>query len=173
MTDRFTTKQYLMLGTALAGLGVLAPTPAFADCVAGAGALSTLVTCQSSGTLGAGGYDGSATSGLTIQVLSSNNGTSIIPTVSTPPATSTTLLSAGANSALNNFGGTFGNGTAIVYGIDAGSSANPAISLGGGSTLTNTSNSTIRGSVTFGSATGTAVNTVNNNYTPTAGAADL
>src|SRR5258708_21545097 len=173
MTDRLSTKQILMLGTALAGFGVIAPTPAFADCVAGTGALATLVTCQSSGTLGAGGYDGSATSGLTIQVLSSNNGTSIIPTVTVPPSTSSTLLSAGPNSALSNFGGSFGNGTSIVYGIDAGSSTNPAISLGGGSTVTNTSNSAIRGTVTFGSATGTAVNTFNNNYTTTSGAADL
>src|SRR2546423_3016434 len=173
MIDRFTTKQYLMFGTALAGFGIVAPTPALADCVAGAGALSTLVTCQSSGTIGAGGYDGSATSGLTIQVLQSTNGSTIIPTVSTPPSTSTTLPSAGANSGLNNFGGTFGNGTGIVYGIAAGSSTNPAISLGGGSTLTNTSNATIQGTTIFGSATGTAVNTLNNNYTTTAGAADI
>ena len=124
-----------MLGTALTGLGALAmPTAAFADCVAGSGVLSTLVTCQSSGTLGAGGWNGSATNGLTIQVLSSNDGTNIVPTVTTPPTGSTTLLSAGTNSSLANFGGSFGDGTATVFGIDAGSDTNPAISMGGGST---------------------------------------
>src|SRR6185312_1046349 len=174
MGSRFTAKQCLFLGTAITGVGALVtPTVAFADCTAGAGVLASLVTCQSSATLGAGGWDGSATNGLTIQVLSSSNGTSIIPTVTTPPPTSSTLLSAGTGSVLSNFGGSFGDGTAQVYGIDAGSDTNPAISLGGGSTLNNTSNSVIRGTTIFGTATGTDVNTVNNNYTTTAGAAEI
>ena len=44
MTDRFTTKQFLMLGTALTGFGVLAPTAAYADCLINA--TNDTVTCS-------------------------------------------------------------------------------------------------------------------------------
>src|SRR5260221_13894864 len=165
MLTRFSAKQYLMLGTALTGVGaLLSPTAALADCVAGAGSLSNLVTCDSPGGIGTNGYN-TTNAGVTIQVLSTG-------IVNPPPAVGAPLLSAGSGSVVNNFGGSFNNG-ANTYGIDSGGNSIPAITLGGGSTVNNTSNASIEGSINFGSATGTACNTFNNSYSAAGGVANL
>ena len=89
MTNRLSTKQHLVLGTALAGFGVLAPTPAMADCLPDASGL--FVTCQATSS---NGYQ-TTTNGVTITV---NSGA----TVGTGAATPSPLLSAGSVSVVNN-----------------------------------------------------------------------
>lgn len=159
---QLTLRTCLFTATALSSL--VYSNAALADCVAGAGALSNLVTCDSPGGVGTNGY-ATTSNGVTIQVLST-------ATVNTPPPSTPTLLSAGTGSVLNNFSGAFNNGS-VTFGIDAGSFSNPAIDLGGGSTVNNTSNAAMQGAVNFGSATGSAVNTFNNSYSVSGGAADI
>jgi fibronectin-binding autotransporter adhesin len=133
------TRNRVLLSTALVPVTfALAPTPALADCLPNAS--GTTITCTTSDP---DGYNGSAISGLTINVDStaaSVNGT----------------LSAGANSAVNNEGD-----------IDV---AGTAIAVGGGSTVSNASTATgiIAGDITFAATTDTQVNTLNN-FNATAG----
>lgn len=156
---RYTSyRSCLVAATALSG--ALWSNAALADCVAGAGSLSTLVTCDSPGSASTNGYNTTNT-GMTIQVLSS-------AIVSTPPTVGGPLLSAGANSVVSSFAGDF---NASTYGIDAGSQSAIAIDLGGGSTVNLTSNSYTQGSILFGNATGAAVNTLNIAYSPIGGPA--
>ena len=138
---------------------------AYADCVAGAGALSSLVTCDSAGGLGNSGYS-TTNAGVTIQVLSSGK-------VLTAPPAADALLTAGSNSVVSNFSGNFANGNGTTIGIDAGSAAKAAITLGGGSTVNNTSNGYIRGSVNFITDPGAGVNTFNNLYSANGGVANI
>src|SRR5437867_5940577 len=92
MTDRFSTKQFLMLGTALAGFGILTPTAAFADCLINA--TNDTVTCTTADT---NGFQ-SAINLLTINVTpgATVSGTTLL---SAAP-----ILSAGTQSVVNNEG---------------------------------------------------------------------
>lgn len=141
------------LYTATALTGALFAQPAFADCVSQAPVNPTQVVCDNPGNAG---WNGSATNGVVVTL----NAGSITTTNVGGPA----VISTGTNSAVINFSGLFAPPASPIYGIDAGSSSAAAISVGGGSTVTNTSGAAIQGTVTFGNATGTATNILNNNY---------
>ena len=127
---------------------------AWADCVSQAPVNPEQVICDAPG---ANGWNGSATSDIVVTVNSSGTVNSSVG----GPA----LISTGSNSAVINFAGLFDDTTGnATYGIDAGSSTSPAISVGGGSAVTNSSGSAILGSIAFGNATGTSTNQLTNSY---------
>ncbi len=127
---------------------------AWADCVSQAPVNPEQVVCDAPGT---NGWDGSATNAIVVTVNSSGTVSSSVG----GPA----LISTGTNSAVINFSGLFDDTTGnATYGIDAGSSSDPAISVGGGSVVTNNSGAAILGSVSFGNATGSATNVLSNGY---------
>ena len=144
------------LYTATALTSALFATPALADCVSQAPVNPTQVVCDNPGTAG---WNGSATNGIVVTVAAGSNTTTNVG----GPA----VISTGTGSAVINFSGLFNPPAAPVYGIDAGSTTSAAISVGGGSTVTNSSGSAARGTVTFGNATGSATNVLNNNYSHT------
>lgn len=150
------------LYTATALTGVFFATPAMADCVSQAPVNPNQVICAAPGGQG---WNGAATNGIAVTV---NSGAVINTNVGGPA-----VISTGTNSAVINFGGLFNGGASTTYGIDAGSNTNPALNVGGGTSITNDSGAAILGSVTFGNATGTATNIFNNNYSASAGSADL
>ena len=150
------------LYTATALTGALFSQPAFADCVSQAPVNPNQVICA---TPGGQGWNGAATNAIAVTV---NSGAVINTNVGGPA-----VISTGTNSAVINFGGLFNAGVVTTYGIDAGSNTNPALNVGGGTSITNDSGAAIRGSVTFGNATGTATNIFNNNYSTSAGPASL
>jgi autotransporter-associated beta strand protein len=137
MLNRFSAKQYLLFGTALTGLGVIAPDAARADCLPDASGL--IITCQLSDT---DGYQ-TTSNGVTINV---NAGA----TVGTGAATPSPLLSAGSTSVVDNTG-TINSGAV-------------AISLGGGSTVNNAASGPgiITGAINFGAAGTGQTNALNN-----------
>src|SRR5438309_3030591 len=110
MLTRLPAKQYLKFGTALAGFGVLVPTPALADCLINA--TNTTVTCSTADT---NGFQSSINL-LTINVLPGVNVTGGTLSSAAP------ILSAGNQSVVNNEGA-ISNGGAPAGSI--------AISLGG------------------------------------------
>jgi autotransporter-associated beta strand protein len=126
---------------------------AWADCVNQGPVHPEQVVCGPPGTQG---YNGAATNGLAITV----QGSTLVQTNVGGPA----LISAGTGSSLINFSGSFNNGTGSTRGIDAGTPSTGAVSLGGGSQMTNGSDAFMRGAVSFGSATGANTNILNNNY---------
>ncbi len=137
MISRISAKQRLMIGTTLVGVGTfIIPSAAMADCLPNAA--GTTVTCS---TADPDGYNGSAVTGLTINVI--------------PAATVNGTLSTGTVSAVNNEGGI---------------TAATAIAVGGGSTVSNASTATgiITGNITFGAA-GTGQTNTLNNFNATAG----
>jgi len=125
---------------------------AWADCLPNAG--GDTVTCDGVGTLG---WEGSNTDALTVNVSEG-------ATVSTYPVDADALITTGADSVVNNFSGSFDNGTNVVPSIDAGSDSDPAVALGSNGTFNNASNAYMTGSISFNTATGTDVNNVNNLY---------
>src|SRR5438874_3001719 len=143
MLNRYHAKQCLMFGTALAGFGVLAPTAAFADCLINA--TNDTVTCTTSDT---NGFQSSINL-LTINVTpgATVSGTTLV--------TAAPILSAGTQSVVNN------EGDITNVGAPAGS---VAISLGGGSRVTEASTATgsITGDILFGAAGATQTNTLEN-----------
>ena len=141
MLTRFSAKQYLKLGTALTG--IMLPTPAFADCLINA--TNTTVTCSTADT---NGFQSSFNL-LTINVLPGVNVTG-----GTLPAAAP-ILSAGNQSVVNN------EGAISSAGAPAGSIA---ISLGGGSRVTEASTATgpIAGDIQFGAAATGQTNTLEN-----------
>ena len=157
---KFTVRTSLYAATALSG--VFVASPALADCVSQAPVNPNQVVCAAPGGQG---WNGAATNAIAVTV---NSGTVINTNVGGPA-----VISTGTNSAVINFGGLFNGGVGTTYGIDAGSNTNPALNVGGGTSITNDSGAAIRGSVTFGNATGTATNIFNNNYSASAGPADL
>ena len=151
-------RSYLVAATVLSSAFVA--TPALADCVSQAPVNPEQVVCDAPGTLG---WDGSGTNNIVVTI---NAGS----TVSTSPG-GPAMISTGTGSAVINFSGNFdGAVTPTVYGINAGSSSNAAISVGGASTVTNASGAAILGTVDFGNATGTNFNVLNNNYSSSGGA---
>src|SRR2546428_246501 len=72
MTVRYNSKRHLMLGTALAGFGVFAATPALADCLPDAP--GTTVTCQ---TTDPDGFQ-TTTNGVTITGNASSSGNTTV-----------------------------------------------------------------------------------------------
>src|SRR3954468_10428881 len=116
MTSHFSTKQLLMVGTAIAGLAAaVTPTAAFADCLINA--TNDTVTCSTADT---NGFQS------TINLLTINN----LPGVNVSGTTLTSaapILSAGNQSVINN------EGNITNVGAPAGS---VAISVGGGSRVT-------------------------------------
>jgi len=146
------------LATATALSGALCSTAAWADCVSQAPVNPEQVVCDDPGTAG---WNGSSTNNLVVTVLSDAN----ITTSAGGPA----LISTGTSSAVINFGGNFAPAGVITYGIDAGSGTGPAISVGGGSIVTNSSGAAISGAIDYGNATGTTTNVLNNNYSTTGG----
>ncbi|HVI06525.1 MAG TPA: hypothetical protein VM711_10585, partial [Sphingomicrobium sp.] len=150
-----TTRALLASATALSGL--IYASPALADCISQAPVNPTNVTCALPGTLG---FNGSTTSNLTVTVNNSGANT-VVATSAGGPA----LISAGGTSSVVNFGGSYNPSTStLVYGVDAGTITNPAISVGPGSIVTNDSGAAMRGTLTFGNATGSTVSTLANNY---------
>ena len=131
------------LYTATALTGALFAQPAFADCVSQAPVNPNQVVCDNPG---GAGWNGGANNGIVVTV---NGGASINTNVGGPA-----IISTGTGSAVINFGGAFNGGVGTTYGIDAGLSTNAALNVGGGTNITNDSGAAIRGSVTFGSATG-------------------
>ena len=146
------------LATATALSGALCSTAAWADCVSQAPVNPEQVVCDNPGTAG---WNGSSTNNLVVTVLSGANVTTNVG----GPA----LISTGSDSAVINFGGAFDPAGVTTYGIDAGSVTAGAISVGGGSIVTNSSGAAIYGAINFGSATGTTTNILNNNYSTTGG----
>lgn len=146
------------LVTATALSGTLVASPALADCVSQAPVDPASVICGGPGTAG---WNGAATNGLEVVV---QGGASVTTNVGGPA-----LISAGTGSSVVNFSGSYGDGSAVSYGIDAGSQFDPAISVGGGSQVTNASDAAIQGSIAFGNATGTATNILNNNHSVSGG----
>lgn len=134
-------------------------TEALADCVSQAPVSPEQIVCDDPGTLG---WDGSGTNGIVVTV---NSGATVNARLASWPA----LISTGTGSAVINFAGSFDPLVAPVFGIDAGSSASPAISVGAGSIVTNDSGAAIRGVISFGDATGTTTNVLNNNYSSSGG----
>ncbi len=155
----FTVRTSLYTATAISG--ALFATPAFADCVSQAPVNPTQVVCDSPGTAG---WNGSGTNGIVITL----NAGSITTTNVGGPA----VISAGTNSAVINFAGG-GTPAAPVYGLDAGAPGSAAVSVGGGSIVTNDSGAAIRGSISFGSATGTTTSVLNNNYSSSGAANNI
>lgn len=134
-------------------------TPALADCVSQAPVNPTQVVCDAPGTLG---WNGSGTNSIVVTI----NAGATVSTSAGGPA----MISTGTNSAVINFSGNFDGGvTPTVYGINAGSSTNAAISSGGGTIITNASGAAIQGTISFGNATGANVNVLNNNYSSSGG----
>lgn len=146
------------LATATALSGVFCSTAAWADCVSQAPVHPEQVVCDNPG---AAGWNGSSTDNLVVTVL---NGATVTTNAGGPA-----LISTGANSAVINFGGNFDPLGTITYGIDAGSPTAGAVTVGGGSIVTNSSGAAIRGAIDFGAATGTTTNILNNNYSTTGG----
>src|SRR3982751_2744911 len=144
MTSHFSTKQLLMVGTAIAGLAAaVTPTAAFADCLINA--TNDTVTCATADT---NGFQSS------INVLTINNLPGVVVSGTTLPSASP-ILSTGTGSVVNN------EGTVTVTGAPAGS---VAISVGGGSRVTNASTATggITGDINFGAAGASQTNTLEN-----------
>src|SRR6476646_4179876 len=143
MLTRFSAKQGLKLGTALTGFGIMLPTPALADCLINA--TNTTVTCSTADT---NGFQSSFNL-LTINVLPGVNVTG--GTLAAPAP----ILSAGNQSVVNNEGA-ISNGGAPAGSI--------AISLGGGSRVTeaSTATGTITGGINFAAAATGQTNTVEN-----------
>lgn len=134
-------------------------TPALADCVSQAPVNPNQVVCDNPGTAG---WNGSASNGIVVTV---NAGSTTSTNVGGPA-----VISTGTGSAVINFSGNFdGEVNPTAYGIDAGSDANAAISVGGGTTVTNASGAAILGTITFGNAAGTATNVLNNSYSSSGG----
>ncbi len=130
-------------------------SPAWASCVSQAPVDPKNIIC---GAVGATGWAGSATDGLKVTVETG-------ATVSVPPSPGAPLISTGALSSVINNGGTYNNGApGGTVGIDAGNHATSALSVGGGTQITNNADATIVGSVTFGTATGANTNILNNLY---------
>jgi fibronectin-binding autotransporter adhesin len=149
------------LYTATALTGALFSQPAFADCVSQAPVNPNQIVCSNPGN---NGWDGTATNNIVVTVTSGS-------TVSTSVG-GAALINTGTGSAVINYGGLFNNGTGTTYGINAGSQTNPAISVGGGSIVTLDSGTAEQGTITFGNATGTTNNILNNNYAVIGGPAD-
>src|SRR5438270_804252 len=143
MLTRLPAKQYLKFGTALAGFGVLVPTPALADCLINA--TNDTVTCTTADT---NGFQSS------INTLTINVTPGATVTGTTLPSAAP-LLSAGTTSVVNNEGGI------DVTGAPAGT---VAISIGGGSRVTEASTATgsIIGAINFGAAGTGQTNTLEN-----------
>src|SRR5438445_4276950 len=144
MLTRFSAKQYLMLGTALTGVAAfVTPTAALADCLINA--TNDTVTCTTTDT---NGFQ-SAINLLTINVTP---GATVSGTTLLAPAP---ILSAGTQSVVNN------EGDISNVGAPAGS---VAISLGGGSRVTEASTATgsITGDILFGAAGTGQTNTLEN-----------
>ena len=144
MLTRISAKQYLMLGTAMTGVAALVtPTAALADCLINA--TNDTVTCTTADT---NGFQSSINL-LTINVVpgATVTGTSL--------AAAAPLLSAGTQSVVNN------EGSIDVTGAPAGTIA---ISLGGGSRVTEASTATgsIIGDINFGVAATGQTNTLEN-----------
>jgi hypothetical protein len=159
MVRQISTRQRFLVGTTLAGAGMfLIPTAAMADCVSQAPVDPNQVVCDNPGTAG---WNGAATNNL---IVTLNPGSTTLTNVGGPA-----VISAGTGSAVINFSGNFVPSGTTVYGIDAGSPSAAAVDVGGGSAVTNTSGSAIQGTVTFGTATGTSNNILNNNYSSTGG----
>ncbi|MBS3928629.1 MAG: autotransporter domain-containing protein [Sphingomonadaceae bacterium] len=134
-------------------------TPALADCVSQAPVNPNQVVCDNPGTAG---WNGSASNGIVVTV---NAGSTTSTNVGGPA-----VISTGTGSAVINFSGNFdGEVNPTVYGIDAGSATNAAITVGGGTTVTNASGAAIHGTITFGNAAGTATNVLNNSYSSSGG----
>ncbi len=134
----------LLRTTAL--LPVMLPGIALADCLPNATGLT--VTCITNDPDGyRAGTDNPVIDGVTINV---NNGATVGGVAATGP-----LLSVGVAGAVNN------EGTITV------AAGETAISVGGGSTVSNAATSTgpITGNIIFAAPTGTAVNTFNNYMT--------
>nr|NUR37703.1 hypothetical protein [Sphingomonas sp.] len=143
MINRFSTKQYLRLGTALAGFGVLVPSPALADCLINA--TNDTVTCTTGDT---DGYQSS----INLLTINVTPGATVTGTTLSSAAP---LLSAGTQSVVND------EGSIDVTGAPAGT---VAISLGGGSRVTqaSTATGTITGDINFGAAATGQTNTLEN-----------
>src|SRR5205085_7265091 len=143
MLNRISAKQCLKFGTALAGFGIFAPTAALADCLINA--TNDTVTCTTADT---NGFQSSINL-LTINVTpgATVSGTTLV--------TAAPILSAGNQSVVNN------EGDITNVGAPAGS---VAISLGGGSRVTEASTATgnITGDILFGAAGATQTNTLEN-----------
>ena len=92
MLKRVSAKHGLMLGTALTGVGILAPTPAFADCLINA--TNTTVTCT---TADPNGFQ----SGINLLTINVTPGATVSGT--TLPSAAP-ILSAGNQSVVNNEG---------------------------------------------------------------------
>src|SRR5206468_6350601 len=119
MFTRFSAKQYLMLGTALAGVGAfVTPTAALADCLINA--TNDTVTCTTADTNG-------FQSSINLLTINVTPGASVSGTTLLAPAP---ILSAGTQSVVNN------EGDITSVGAPAGS---VAVSIGGGSRVTEAS----------------------------------
>lgn len=146
------TRSYLIAATVLSSAFI--STQALADCISQAPVNASQVVCDNPGTLG---WNGAATNGLVVTV---NSGSTVSSSAGGPA-----IISEGTGSALLNFGGSFTPGGApTVFGIDAGTTTAAAISVGAGSIVTNDSGAAIRGTIAFGTTTGTTTNVLNNNY---------
>src|SRR5437764_10299377 len=144
MLTRFSAKQYLMLGTALTGAGTLVtPTAALADCLINA--TNDTVTCTTADTNG-------FQSGINLLTINVTPGATVSGTTLSSAGP---ILSAGTQSVVNN------EGDITNVGAPAGS---VAISMGGGSRVTEASTATgsITGDILFGAATATQTNTLEN-----------
>ncbi len=138
---------------------------AWADCISQSPVDNASVICGGPGANGWGPNSGSfantAVNGLKVTV---NAGATV-----TNSEGGSALINAGTGSSVINFSGSFSNGTAPTYGIDAGSNSAGAIAAGGGSVFTNNSDADLRGAISFGATTGSAVNVLNNNYSNSGG----
>ncbi len=150
------------LAAATALSGALWSTAAMADCVSQAPVNPDQVVCDNPGT---SGWNGAATDNQVVTVLA---GATVSTNVGGPA-----LISTGTTSAVINFGGLFDPAGVTTYGIDAATATTGAVSVGGGSIVTNSSSAAIRGAIDFGSATGTTTNILNNNYSTTGGADNI
>lgn len=132
MLRQLSTRQRLLIGTTLIGIGAVAsPGAALADCLANAP--GTTITCT---TADPDGFNGAATNALTINV--------------TTLATVSGTLSTGTSSAVNNEGDITVVGTAVSVG--GGSTVSNASTATGG----------ITGDIVFGATTTGQTNTLNN-----------
>ena len=143
MLTRLSSKQHLMLGTALTGFAILAPTPAFADCLINA--TNDTVTCTTADTNG-------FQSSINLLTINVTPGATVSGTTLLAPAP---ILSAGTQSVVNN------EGDISNVGAPAGS---VAVSIGGGSRVTEASTATgsITGDINFGTASTGQTNTLEN-----------
>lgn len=145
-------RRYLIAATVLSSQFIA--TQALADCVSQAPVHPEQVVCDNPGTIG---WNGATTNAIVVTV---NSGATVNSSLSGWPA----LISTGTNSAVINFAGSYDPLLPPVFGIDAGSATDPAIAVGAGTTVTNSSGAAINGTISFGNATGTQVNALNNNY---------